>query len=223
MSLTAGPQLNRQQVVGFHTLFSFLIYVFNFFSQTNLKNRTTRELRQSQWGCLKLGQLYHIRLAQNRRHGGAYRGRAPQTDCLCPPKRGLYPEEINRLRASGAQIEAQISVFCGLTPDFVTFLASFFFFLDIICFRPEKPLEFPISARKYLKIFAPHLVRLIQTGINFSCPRAPLEFTQNKLLVPPPKFISAPQSRYPRAGPGLALTPFFLTQPLQRYSTSSMT
>ena len=65
-----------------------------------------------------------MRFAQTRRHGGAYRGRAPPSDCLCPPKRklcppkrGLCPEEINRLGASGAQIEVQISVFCGLTPD----------------------------------------------------------------------------------------------------------
>ena len=41
---------------------------------------------------------------------------------LCPPKQELCPEEINRLGAFGAQIEAQISVFCELTPDFVTFL-----------------------------------------------------------------------------------------------------
>ena len=75
---------------------------------------------------------------QTRRHGGAYRGRAPQlTACappkrkLCPPKRGLCPKEINRLGASGAQIEVQISVFWGLTPDFVTFLGwrPFFLFL----------------------------------------------------------------------------------------------
>ena len=59
-------------------------------------------------------------LSQTRRHEGAYRGRVPNW-LLVPPKRGLSPEEINRLRASGAQIEAQISVFCGLTPDFVTF------------------------------------------------------------------------------------------------------
>ena len=57
----------------------------------------------------------------------AYRGRAPQlTACapqtkIVPPKRGLCPEEINWLGASGAQIKVQISVFCGLTPDFVTF------------------------------------------------------------------------------------------------------
>ena len=70
-----------------------------------------------------------VSTAQTRRHGGAYRGHASPTDCLCPPKqklcppkRGLCPEEINRLGTSGAQIEVQISVFGGLTPDFVTFL-----------------------------------------------------------------------------------------------------
>ena len=75
-----------------------------------------------------------------------------------------------------------------------------FFFFEITCFRPEKPLEFPISAGKSLAIFAPHLVHLIQIGINFSCPRAPLEFTQNKLLVPPQNLFLPPQSRYPGAG-----------------------
>ena len=59
---------------------------------------------------------------------GAYRGRAPQlTACApqtknVPPKRGLCPKEINELGAFGAQIEAQISVFCGLLPVFVTLL-----------------------------------------------------------------------------------------------------
>ena len=64
--------------------------------------------------------------------------------------------------------------------------------MEITSLRPEKSLEIPISAGKFLWMFAPHLVHLIQTRINFSCPRAPLEFTQNKLLVPPPKFTSAP-------------------------------
>ena len=60
--------------------------------------------------------------------GGAYRGRAPQLIAcapqtkIVPPKRGLCPKEINRLGASGVQIEVQSSVLCGLTPDFVTFL-----------------------------------------------------------------------------------------------------
>ena len=65
--------------------------------------------------------LTYRTVPQTRRHGGAYRGRAPKRK-LCPPKRGLCSEEINRLGAAGAQIEVQIRVFCGLTPDFVTFL-----------------------------------------------------------------------------------------------------
>ena len=68
-------------------------------------------------------------LIQTRGHEGAYRGRAPLNDCLCssnencsPSKRGPCPEEINRLGAIGVQIEAQIGVFCGLPPDFMTIL-----------------------------------------------------------------------------------------------------
>ena len=52
----------------------------------------------------------------------------PQTK-IVSPKRGLCPEEINRLGATGVQIEAQIGVcdryfhnFCGLTPDFMILL-----------------------------------------------------------------------------------------------------
>ena len=44
---------------------------------------------------------------------GAFRGLAPQmatcapqTKIVPPPKRGLCPEEINRLRATGVQLEA---------------------------------------------------------------------------------------------------------------------
>ena len=79
---------------------------------------------------------------------------APNENCG-PHKRGQCPEEINRLGASGVQIEAQIGVFCGLTPDFMTFLDEdffFVFFLEITCFsarknrlnfrfRPENPLQ----------------------------------------------------------------------------------
>ena len=42
---------------------------------------------------------------QARRHGGAFRGRSPPNK-NCSPKRGLSPEEINRLGATGMQIEA---------------------------------------------------------------------------------------------------------------------
>ena len=77
----------------------------------------------------------------------------------------------------------------------------FFLFLEITCFWPEKPLEFPISDGKSLWLFAPHFAYLIQTGINFLCPRASLEFTQNKLLVSPQNLFLPPQSRYPGSGP----------------------
>ena len=70
---------------------------------------------------------------------------------LCPPMRGLCPEEINRLGATGVQIEAQIGVFCGLTPDLMTFLGwrPFFWRSPIFgrknrlnfWFRPENPLQ----------------------------------------------------------------------------------
>ena len=61
---------------------------------------------------------------------------APRNENCAPTKRGLCPEEINRLGAAGVQIEAydsQIGLyrprireqemffrnFCGLTPDFI--------------------------------------------------------------------------------------------------------
>ena len=103
------------------------------------------------------------RTVQARRHGRALRRRAFPNDCLCPPKRGLCPEDINRLWATGVQSEAQTGVcqryfsnFCGLTPDFMTFLGwrPFFFFFFWrspvfgrknrlnFWFRPENSSEF---------------------------------------------------------------------------------
>ena len=64
------------------------------------------------------GIIHHLMsMIQGSRPGatGGIPGRAP-------PKRGLCPEEINRLGATGVQIEARIGVFCGLTPDIMTFL-----------------------------------------------------------------------------------------------------
>ena len=89
---------------------------------------------------------------------GAYRGRAPKQK-LCTPKRGLCPEKINRLGATGVNIEAQVGVyhrnfrnFCGLSPDFMTFWDEdlFFFWRSPVFgrknrlnsrFRPENPFE----------------------------------------------------------------------------------
>ena len=91
---------------------------------------------------------------------GAYRGCAPQlTACapqtkIVPPQARTVLKGINRLGASGAQIEAHIGVFCGLTPNIVTFLGwrPFVFFLEITCIRPEKSLDLAISAAKSLEI-----------------------------------------------------------------------
>ena len=103
---------------------------------------------------------------QTRRHGGGIPGPCPPNDCLCPfkrklcpPKRGLCSKKINRLGATGVQIEAQIGVcdryFCnfgGLTPDFMTYLGwrPFFWRSPVFgqykrvkfWFRPENHLEF---------------------------------------------------------------------------------
>ena len=55
--------------------------------------------------------------------GGGHTGAVPPQMTACAPsKRGLCHEEINRLGATGVQIEAQIGGFCGLTTDFMTFL-----------------------------------------------------------------------------------------------------
>ena len=150
--------------------------------------------------------LWVLNETQGRRHGG-HSG-------AVPPKRGLCPEEINRIGAAGVQIEAEIGVwhqhigcFCGLTPILQNFWDEDFF-LEVTYFRVEKPFEFLYSAKKSLWIsvktfffFGSHLVRMIQTGINCSCPS---QIHINKLLVPPKISFcppSPPQSRYPGAGP----------------------
>ena len=138
---------------------------------------------------------------QTWRHGGTYRGVPPQTTACAPqrkivlPKRGLWPEENNRLGATGVQIEAQIGVchsyfraFCGWHRISWHFWDEDLFLGGITCFRPEKPLVFAILAGKSLWIFGLHLVYLI----NFSCPRAPLEFTQINVSCPPKIYFSPP-------------------------------
>ena len=67
--------------------------------------------------------------------GRAFRGRAPHMTACTPqtkivtPQARTVPHEINRIGATGVQIEAQIGIchryfrnFCGLTPDFMTYL-----------------------------------------------------------------------------------------------------
>ena len=140
-------------------------------------------------------------------HSGAV---FPQMTACAPPNGNCAPpnEDCSPKKLTGSKL-----LECKSRPKLVFFVdwhriswcfwdEDRFVFFEAPVFSRKKTLEFPISAGKFLWIFAPHLVHLIQTGINFSCPRAPLEFTQNKLLVPPQiYFCPPPQSRYPAAGP----------------------
>ena len=121
----------------------------------------------------------YVSTRQTRRHGGAYRGRAPPTDCLCPPKRksctpkrGLCPEEINRLGALERKSRPKLV-----------------FFVDL---KLEKPLEIPISAGKSLEIsvktffffFGGHLFSAGKKHLNFRFrPENPFEFSHYTLLL----------------------------------------
>ena len=131
---------------------------------------------------------------------GGIRGPCPPTECLCPPNENWAPPSEDcapkKLTGSGLLERKSRSKIVFLV-DWHLILwrfgdADLFFFSEIICFRPEKTLEFAISAGKSLWLFAPHLVHFIQTGMNFSCSCAPLDFTQNKLLVPPQIYLCPP-------------------------------
>ena len=136
------------------------------------------------------GIIHHLMsMIQGSRPGatGGIPGRAPPKWLLVPPKqklrppkRGLCPEEINRLGATWVQIEAQIGVLCGPTPDIRTFLGwrPFFFFLEITHFRPEKPFEFLISVGKS---FA-NLEKIFSLEITCLRPENPLQIWRRTLF-----------------------------------------
>ena len=143
--------------------------------------------------------------SQTRRHGGHTGAVPPQlTACappkrkLCPPKRGLCPEEIDRFGALERKSRPKLVILVDL--------------------KLEKPLEIPISAGKSLEISvktfffwrSPLFGRKIP--LNFRTTPCSFDLDRDKFLVPlsnshkidfscPPKFISAPQSRYLGAGP----------------------
>ena len=141
---------------------------------------------------------------QARRHGGAFRGCAPPNDCLCPPewklsppKRGLCPEEINRLGATGVQIEAQISV-CDrfsagkfLTISVNTFFFVLFFWRSLFCFFGDhheflagKTFQFLIYRRKIPLNFWSSPCFFDPDWDKFLVPPCPSRIHINKLLVP---------------------------------------
>ena len=115
----------------------------------------------------------------------------------CTPKRGLCAEEINRLGATGVQIEAQISVChryfrnsCGLTTDFMTFLEwrPFSFFFGDHLFLAGKTFEFrkiPPNFWSSPSLFDPDWDK-------FLVPPCPSRIHINKLLVPPKIYFCPP-------------------------------
>ena len=129
-------------------------------------------LRNFFWLCsLKQKESrFHTPLKQTWRHGGVCRGRAFFLfyfifgDHLFLAGKTAWISDLGR------------KIPCNFSEDLFFFLRS------------------PVFGRKNPLTFAPHLVYLNQTGINFSCPRAPLEFTQNKLLVPPQNLFLPPPS-----------------------------
>ena len=143
-----------------------------------------------------------IKAQQTRRHGGAYRGRAPKWLLVpphtktVPPKRGLCPKEINRIGATGLQIEAQIGDFFGdhlrtakknclnlwfRAENSLQFQWKPFFFLEITCFRPENFFEFLL-----LTLFT------WSDWDKFLVPPCPSRIHTKSTARAPPKFISAP-------------------------------
>ena len=111
---------------------------------------------------------------------GGIRGRvpqmtacAPQTKIVPPPSEDCAPKKLTGSGLLECKSWAKLFFFCGLTPDYMTFLGWRPFILEITCFRPEKPLEFPISAEKYLR-------KSVKTFFFFeiTCfrPEKPLEF-----------------------------------------------
>ena len=129
---------------------------------------------------------------------------APPNENCAPPKRGLCPEEITVSELLECKSRPKLEFASGIFVIFVDwrriswhFWDEDLFFLEITCFRPEKVLKFLISAGKSLWIFGLHFVHLIQTRINFSCPRAPLEFTKINFSCPPQKiYFCSPQKIY---------------------------
>ena len=134
----------------------------------------------------------------------------------CPPKLGLCPEEINRFGALKRKSRPKLVFFVDLKLEKpLEFLEISFlknhgnsleisvktFFLEFTCLRSEKPLKFPISARKSLEIsvktffFGGHLISAGKTTwisdfgrkipLNFRSTPCSFDPDRDKFLVPP--------------------------------------
>ena len=128
------------------------------------------------WNNYRKSSYNRIKVAYRSAPRGCIPGRAlqmtacaPQTKIVPPPKRGLCPEEINRLGATEVQIEALDSQnsayrpsireqemffwnFCGLAPDFMKLCVyfgtkNFFYFLVFTLEFVENRKNFEMKTR----------------------------------------------------------------------------
>ena len=111
---------------------------------------------------------------------GAYRGRAPPNDCFCPPNKNCAPpsEDCAPKKLTGSGL-----LECKARPKLVLFVDwhriswrfwdEDLFFMEITCFRPENPPEFPISAENSLAI---SVMTFFFLDITCFRPEKPLEF-----------------------------------------------
>ena len=155
------------------------------------KNMQAYQKTGEDWKKRKGFELFRVQFGQARRHGGGHFGAVPPKWLLvlpkwklCSPSEDCAPKKLTGSGLLECKSRPKLVFGSGIFVIFVDwhwiswhFWDEALFFLKITCFRPEKLFEFLISAGKSLWIFGLHLVHLIQTGINFSCPRAPLEFT----------------------------------------------
>ena len=117
---------------------------------------------------------------------------APQTKIVPPQARTVPQASANRGRNWCLPLLFSCFLWTGTGFHDIFGMKTFFFLFGDHLFSAEKTLEFAILDGKSLWIFGLHLVHLIQTGINFSCPRAPLEFTQINFSCPPKIYFCPP-------------------------------
>ena len=93
----------------------------------------------------------------------------PPNECLCPPKRWLCPKKINRNWCYSPVFSCTRTGFHEIFGIKTFFLGGHLFSAGKTVWISELGQKIPLNFRPF---FGLHLVCLIQTGINFSCPRS---------------------------------------------------
>ena len=145
---------------------------------------------------------------------GAFRGRAPPIDCLCPPKQKLCPPSEDcapkKLTDSGlleCKSRPKTPKLVVTALEFVSKNCFFVIFVNLhrISFKFwDENLFFFVLASEFVETrknfeTTTRICGNFETKtlfFDFSCPRASIEFTQINFSCPPPT-----QSRYPGVGP----------------------